>query len=1228
MKRAPDKIKDFVEPQAFDEVQNYTNDPMRALAAYRFTDATSDLLGRWLDALADLPRERGTARALAGLRGVGKSHTIAVFAALAAFPDLRSTVADAHIASGASRLLNRRYKVSRVERGTRATLMEELCAAFAETFGGTEVEWKDEPERMLALAAGMSEGPLVLIIDTALSREEHVRRDDGPLLSELARAASQLTVFVALALDDDIEGADGANVALSGAFQIDYLDPEHLYRIADLYLFRKTARARAALHDFYVQLRAAVPGFNWSEPRFTEIYPVHPLVAEIAHAVRLYARRFAFLPFAAESVARAANRPALSLVLLDEVFDRTEHELRRNEELKDSFVAYDYLASHAVTSLPVMRRLQAKLILKGLFIISLDGRGATAREIGAAMLLYDKAQPQSIIKQIEETLALFAQSAPHGALAIDEEGDEPRYRFSVGRGAAFEIALSEATDGRGEEEDGAALGGLLRDVARARFTDWPRDDAGSNAHGAAEFRLNWRGTARPGRLLWKGAEEQQPSEDAAVAALDWEIQVLSPVAGPLSGSSESSWGGDDSEHEGGATEHDERSRSSCVILWRPAAPSTEERASLRRLMTLRASDALFEKYGETAHAAERQYAALAERIWARIYLDEGTLSLTGPDPSGQAFTDEARASSTLAQALEPLLAPSFEARFPQHPIFERALDEREAAQLVGGLFGGANPSEASVQELARLFAEPLGLASLRGGLYTLEVGDQALKQPWVREVIAAADEADGRVVSLSAVYEQLRDEPYGLLREAQHLILAALVAQRRIELVTNTGDRITHRTLDRTLSWDEIAGVARAATLLHSAEQLTAWARLLTDQPKLSSIANPEARTDVRGALSAWLDEWRGRRLLEKFEALPDEGLTTSAWGLAVAVRKSFGAAAESVEALLADNITLEEGLQRTADAFGDSEQGFTLRQKQLAQLTSYTEGLAEREQTRAYLATAEPTTEEEIESARRELLMMADDVHTLFDQDSCQRFNLLWREFQSHFIEHYSTAHTKAAAATPNQQAVEELLRGEEWKEFEALSQLAIVNRSYWEEALDLIDRARHLRCRLPVRQILLERPSCACSFRLAHPGSPQLIAPSLADVVGRGREAHRHALLLWREPLAHALSLLAQQEGDERAAARARALAAALVEGKLDASFNWTDARLVERALPFIEFAPTARTAPERSPAALTTGEGEPIMGDETPAAQPEQWLDNLPGNPPTALLDFVGESGRNAD
>ncbi|HEX8687319.1 MAG TPA: hypothetical protein VF654_12500, partial [Pyrinomonadaceae bacterium] len=134
MKRIQDKIKDLVEPQSFEQVGNFAEDPAQALAAYRFTDATSDLLARWLDALADLPRGCGAAHALAGMRGVGKSHTLATFGALVASAQLRSTVPDAHVATSARRLTSRRHEVVRVERGALKTFTEELAAALAKTF--------------------------------------------------------------------------------------------------------------------------------------------------------------------------------------------------------------------------------------------------------------------------------------------------------------------------------------------------------------------------------------------------------------------------------------------------------------------------------------------------------------------------------------------------------------------------------------------------------------------------------------------------------------------------------------------------------------------------------------------------------------------------------------------------------------------------------------------------------------------------------------------------------------------------------------------------------------------------------------------------------------------------------------------------------------------------------------------------------------------------------------
>src|SRR2546423_8968661 len=390
MRRIQDKIKDLVEPQSFEQVGNFAEDPAQALAAYRFTDVTSDLLSRWLDALANLPPGRGAAHAHAGARGVGKSHTLAVFGALAGSERLCQGREDAHVSASASRLAGRRCAVVRVERGTRPTLSEELAVAFARLFGGSEVQWTRAPAEALAVAASRAAGEtLVVVVDTSFNRPARVARDDGPALGALAEAAHDLNVFLALALDDDIADADGANVAVAGTYRIEYLDPENLYRVADQFVIRKKPQVGDTLTEIYQSLRATVHEFNWSQSRFAALYPVHPLVAEVASGVRLYVPAFAFLPFAASAAARATSRPALSPARLDEVFDAAEDKLPEAEELRRAFMAYAHPTDRSINHLPIMQRYQARLILKSLFVLSLDGRDVTPGEMCAALLLTD-----------------------------------------------------------------------------------------------------------------------------------------------------------------------------------------------------------------------------------------------------------------------------------------------------------------------------------------------------------------------------------------------------------------------------------------------------------------------------------------------------------------------------------------------------------------------------------------------------------------------------------------------------------------------------------------------------------------------------------------------------------------------------------------------------------------------------------------------------------------------
>ena len=944
MKRIQDKIKDLIEPQSFEQVGNFADDPAQALAAYRFTDVTSDLLSRWLDVLADLAPGTGAAHALAGARGVGKSHTLAVFGALAGSERLRSLVEDAHVGTSARRLVGRRCAVVRVERGTRPTLAEELGAAFADYFGGGDAQWGRDPAEMLTVAASRATGEtLVVIVDTAFNRPARVARDDGPVLGAMASAVRSMNVFLALALDDDIAGADGANVALVSTYHIDYLDPENLYRVADQFVLRKRPQVGDTLREIYQHLRATVYDFNWSQSRFAALYPVHPLVAESAPGVRLYVPAFSFLSFAATAAARATQRPALSLVLLDEVFDATEPELRKSAELSAPFETYDYLTESCIAQLPVMQRYQARLILKSLFVLSLDGRGATSREMCAALLLGDEGAKGSATRQAGDTLAQLAHAA--GAGRLDESvaaGGETRYQFH--------IAALEAHDAR--LQHASAAQSVVQNIVQNEEHAVPDSAAG---HGAGDART--------------GGE----SVDESVAAEDGQPEGLSVG------------------------------------------------------------------------------------------------SVVTPGGAGEV---------------------------------------------------GAKPDSAGARE--------------------------------------ARQSGDG------GASQSPDDTPQQSSGEARPL-----------------------------------------------AEELIEWARLLTGKASLGS------GDEARDALALWLDEWRRRGLRQKFEALPGGCLTKRVWGAEGEVRKSFGHAAAALEAMLGGKLSLEEGLTSVAEAFRRSPETFALRARSLEDLTEFVEGYATRERVRAYIAAAEPTGVEEIETARRELLAIAEDPNSFLDAARRERFGRLWREFRARYTEHYAAAHDKTVGAGGARESLHLLRRGERWREFESLSRLPFVSSQVWRQAEDLLRAASGARCELPVRKLLEGQPSCACRFRLSQAAGLEELPQEVEALMERGLAVYRRTLLMLGANLAISLDALARREGEDETARHARALAGVFAQGRVPEHFTRGDVLLVERALRRMPAPPPVRVVAPNGDAGLLTR--------EELRARFEQWLDELPERP--VLIEVVSKAEINA-
>jgi hypothetical protein len=952
MKRIQDKIKDLVEPQTFEQVGDYAEDPAQALAAYRFTDVTSDLLSRWLHVLANLPPGRGAAYALAGPRGVGKSHTLSVFGALVGSERLRQGAEDANVGSSAEKLAGRRFSVVRVERGTRSSLVEELAVSFAAFFGGSETQWGGHPAEVLAVAASRAAGEtLVVIVDTAFNRPARVSRDDGPVLAALATAADELSAFVALALDDDIAGADGANVALAGAFRIDYLDPENLYRVADQFVLRKRPKVGDTLREIYQDLRSNVQDFNWSQQRFASVYPVHPLVAEVSAGVRLYVPSFAFLPFAALSAARATSRPALALVLLDEVFDATEEELRRHAELRNAFTAYDHLTERCIGLMPIMQRYRARLILKSLFILSLDGRGVTPREMCAALLLSEESEGRDAAHLAGETLTHFARSAAPGSLDVAAEpSGDVRYRFRL-----------------------------------------------------------------PGH-----------GKQAAPA-----IQ--------------------------------------------PAVLRTQTQSGEREGMTVKAPK-----------------------------------------------VDEATPSSTSTVSAEPNPAQVSDARAP---VKDGAAEVR--------VEGAAVKDDAVVK------------------VESAKVKDEVVA---VKDEAVAVKDSGGGVVAEKSV-----DEPEPLSDEAVE------------------------------------------------------WARLLTGEASLAASAHEE----VGAALKSWVGEWKECGLRQKFELLPDWCLTTRVWKIEGEVRKSFGRATAAVEAALAGKGTLASALRHVSESFGNSRVRFRLRSRALEELKGFVASQAEREHVRAYLAAAESTGIDEIETARRELLNISEDSNNFLDAFKRARFERLWLEFRARYGEHYTTAHDKTVGARDLRAALIELRRGERWREFESLARLPVVSSQVWRQAEALLRLAEIGRCTMPVRVILETRPACACRFRLSRASELEELPQELEALMERGLGVYRRTLLMLGASLAISLDALARRETDDAMIARARSLSSGFAQGRLPERLTRQDVALVERALRRMPAPPPVRVVAPNGDAGLLTR--------EELRARFEQWLDELPEQP--VLIEVVSDAEAHA-
>lgn len=1133
MKRVQEKVKDIVEVRPYTSIRDFTANPSETLSNYHFTTATAELMSKWLNALAAVQPGKGNAFALAGYRGVGKSHFLATMGALAADPELRSRISDSHVSFTAERLLRRHYPVAYIRRGLKETLFEEFKSAFEGAFGASGTNaGADFASLMDAGVARSGDLPLIILIDTAFERGSRVTRDDGPELAEIAEAAAAMNVFVGVALDDDIAGADGMNSSIVRAYTIDYLDQSHLYQVVNAHIFPKNQQMQPVLKETYEYFRSVLPGFRWGEQKFAALYPLHPGILEIAPYVRLYVHDFALLGFASEAGERILGRPANSLIALDEVYDSAEAGLRKVEDLNEAFAAYDHLNAAVVGKIPVMQRLQAKLILKVLLLLSLDGQGGTANDICASVMIFDESDPAKGLKVVEELLKTFAESAPNDINRIEENGGEPRYSFKVSIKESLNKAIAESI----ADVPSDIVQTLLRRLLQERFSDAGFIAEDGSVQDQMECTARWRGCERRGMIVWGAPPEQ--AKTGPVHNLDWEVFVdLKPRSEVI-----------DPETKTGR------------ICWKPDELRLDEIDKLRAYYVLSTNSDLREKFSDQLRASIHSHAVAVDKILTRSFLDDGNLLIDGFDYN---FTEEACAVHRLGDLFSIMLEPHFETLFPAHPKFEQQLPERDVAEIITDLYNGTKRNLPEVQSLARSFAEPLGLVSMDDGVFVPVPGDKLAELPIAAQALDLVARSSASSVSIAEVYSLLQKSPYGLVQGSAQLVLTSLVAERRIEFVTSAGDRINHRSLDLRIIWNDIAGIAEPLEMSYPLERLEHWGRAFANADGFASLDKRPDREALSTALSKWHSDWKKEAISERFAAIHTSKLNLRNWNLAARVTKAFGSAADAIESFLSEKISLEDCLERIADAFFDSDAELENCRTELASLESLLGGAKLLDEINGYLAVCETTEDSEVEDLRFRLMESVSAAAAFPGAAANLEVTHLWDKFQRSFAEHYLVRHDEIMRSGSIQNVVRDLMKSDRWWEFEVLSTLPVFGREYWNSAHELSRNAGSLGCSYQLAESLKTRPFCVCPFTLSSKDQWTTLAQTLADLVSEALESYRLIMLEMRDELVSKIQEIAAGTTDEGIVRACTDLISAISTGKNVAAFNDTELRVLVTAI-----------------------------------------------------------------
>ncbi|HEY2865694.1 MAG TPA: hypothetical protein VGJ02_01265, partial [Pyrinomonadaceae bacterium] len=748
--------------------------------------------------------------------------------------------------------------------------------------------------------------------------------------------------------------------------------------------------------------------------------------------------------------------------------------------------------------------------------------------------IFDEREPQSTISLVENLLEKMAAASNGHVWKMERDGRAAKYGFSLSGKEHFNTALAEAV----QNVPDSVVNNLLRRLMRDRFSDC-EFEANENGQEIAETELEWRGGVRRGRLVWNVGNHEKFAGPEPSAVGEWTIVVdFNPI--------------------------DLSATDANVVQWKPDELKPEEFDTLKRYHALMSREDLQQTFRDEFRTTIQTFTIAIEKIWERKFLQYGKLRINAKEHK---FTSEAAAGHNVSEVFAKMLAPHFDAMFPEHPEFARRLEMAQVDDLAVGLFAAREGASAEVTKLAEAFAVPMGLADVSEGGVEVRPVEGLMSLHPVTAVMELLATIDG-VVEIEELGRRLGESPFGFTFEAQRLLFTALVARGVVEFVTSNGDRIGSRSLDLKLVWEDVAGISFPSESQYSADRLVKWAALLTGDSDLTSINSEAARKKVKVSLGNWLDGWREMNILEQLDSIADDSMTTALWHLGSRTRKSFGASADAVMSVASGTLDVEAALRMIQEAFSASETEFKALSAELIDLRAVLAAFPARNAAKRRIAAYEMTDDAVTESVRSQINKTL-GASTNDRTTDIEQLEMLWQEFGAKFDARLAESHAVSARLHETRDKAAEIMSSHEWWVFENLANTGHFDAAYRQTAREIIRELRVCNCTTQIAagsSSPLACPGCGYSFRANR--RRQTLPQRLWALVSEALESYEASIARQRDKLVAAIYELVQDEPSEGGKLSGASLAGKLTSSSRLLDLSEDELRILQAAI--VRFGP----------------------------------------------------------